>query len=274
MTRLLIHDTMATAPYALPSREGWRTADVPVEVRPGIVAADLTADDAALVPTGELLALYESHRVVPDHAVISSRLGSIVMRVPVRPDEIEQSAVVLYETSSTAELLARATLQSFYGIVPSWWTREPSPDAQAVVVEGIKSLEEPEAGFVEDLCRAWLILTDTPVVTHALVVPLAWDEEQITPIVSALDTLKESGHHRRRDVRKVLAQEADIDRDDLAELLNGQRYALEEPDRRALLMLLQLGTRGSRLPRVPFLLYPGDEPPEPDEPDLIAEGTP
>lgn len=274
MTRLLIHDTMATAPYALPLREGWRTVEVTAEARSGLVAADLTEDDAALVPTGELLYLHETHRVIPDHAVVGGRMGSIVMRVPVRPDEIEQSAVVLYETSSTAELLARATLQSFYGIVPSGWLREPDPDSQAVVVEGIIALEEPEAGFVEDLCRAWLILTDTPVVTHVLVAPLAWDEKETAPIVSALNTLKESGHYRRRDVRKVLAQEAEIDRDELADLLNGQRYTLEESDRRALLMLLQLGTRGSRLPQVPFLLYPGDEPPAPDEPESSQEDAP
>ncbi|MGI8643403.1 MAG: MqnA/MqnD/SBP family protein [Thermomicrobiales bacterium] len=264
MTRLLIHDTLATAPYALPLREGWRTIDLPAETRPGVVAADLTDDDAALVPAGELLYLHETHRVVPDHAVVCGRMGTIVMRVPVRPDEIEQTPVVLYETSATAELLARATLQAFYGIVPSGWTTEPDPDSQAVVVEGIRVLEEPEAGFVEDLCRAWLILTDAPVVTHVLVAPLAWDEDRLAPVVAALATLRESGHHRRRDVRKVLAQGAEIDRDELADLLNGQRYTLEEPDRRALLMLLQLGTRGTDLPKVPLLLYPGDEPPEPE----------
>lgn len=271
MTRLLIDDTMATATYALPLREGWRIVEVEAEARAGLVAADLTEDDAALVPAGELLTLHDTHRVIPEHAVVCGRMGSIVMRVPVRPDEIEQTRVVLYEASSTAELLARATLQSFYGIVPSGWTTEPDPEAQAVVVEGIRVLEEPEAGFVEDLCRAWLILTDAPVVTHVLVVPLDWDEERVAPVVAALNTLKESGHHRRRDVRKVLAAGEDIDRDELAELLNGQRYALEASDRRALLMLLQLGARGSRLPQVPLLLYPGDELPEPDEPEPAEE---
>lgn len=273
MSRLLIFDTLATAPYALPLREGWRTVDLPAETRPDLVAADLGEDDAALLPAGELLHLHESHRVIPDHAVVSGRAGTIVMRVPERPDAIERTPVVLYQTSSTAQLLARATLQSFYGITPTGWTTEVSPDAQAVIVEGLAALEEPEAGFVEDLCRAWLILTDTPIVSHVLVVPLGWDDDQIVPVVTALATLRESGHHRRRDIRRVLAQAGDIDRDELADLLNGQRYALAEPDRRALLMLLQLGTRGSNLPKVPTLLYPGDEWPEPEDSEETEDET-
>ena len=267
MIRLLIHDTLATAPFALPLREGWRTVDIPAETRSTLVAAELGDDDAALLPAGELLDLHETHQVVPDHAVVSGRAGTIVMRVPERPDAIERTPVVLYQTSSTAELLARATLQSFYGIVPSGWTTEADPDAQAVVVEGLTALAEPEAGFVEDLCRAWLILTDTHVVTHVLVAPQTWDDERLAPVLAALATLRESGHHRRRDVRKTVTQGTDIDRDELANLLNGQRYALEQPDRRALLMLLQLGARGSDKPKVADLRFTGDEGPEPETPD-------
>lgn len=259
MTRLLIDDTLATAPFAVPLREGWTSLKIPAEARRSLSAGDLTEGDAALVPAGELIHLHQTHRIIADHAVISGTMGTIRMRVPVRPDEIEQTPVVLYETSATAELLARATLQAFYGIVPSGWTRGADPDAQVVVVEGVTALAEPEAGFVEDLCRAWLILTDTPVVSHVLVAPDAWDGEQCESMLTAIATLKQAGRERRRDVRKIIAEQTGIDREQLTQLLNGQRYALEDPDRRALLMLLQLGTRGSDLPKVSRLLYPGDE---------------
>ncbi len=261
MSCLLIHDTLATAPFTVPLREGWATPDMPAEARSSLTARDLAEDDVALLPSGELLHLHQTHRVIPDYAAVSGAMGTVVMRVPVRPDGIDQTPVVLYEASSTAELLARATLQAFYGIIPAGWTREADPDAQVVIVEGVAALEEPEAGYAEDLCRAWLILTDAPVVTHVMVAPEPWDQDWLAPALSAMAALRRTGHQRRRDVRKVIAEGRDIDRDELAELLNGQRYALETSDRRALLMLLQLGTRGSDLPKVPNLYYPGDERP-------------
>lgn len=259
MSRLLIDDTLATALFAVPLREGWTSSEISAEARPSLSAVDLAEDDAALVPSGELIHLHQTHRIIPDHAVISGTMGTIRMRVPVRPDEIEQTPVVLYETSATAELLARATLQAFYGIVPSGWLHDTDPDAQVVVVEGATAMSEPDTGFVEDLCRAWLILTDTPVVSHVLVTPDAWDSEQCGSMLAAMATLRQAGRQRRRDVRKIIAEQTGIDREQLTQLLNGQRYALEDPDRRALLMLLQLATRGSDLPKVPRLLYPGDE---------------
>ncbi len=262
MPRLLIHDTLVTSPWAAPARAGREVTTVPAEARETLVAADLGDDDAALLPAGELLDLHASHRVVQDVAVVAGTKGTIRMRVPVRPDEIERSAVYLRETTRTAELLARALLQPFYGILPTGWTHEPAADAQVVVLEGISSLEAPEAGFVEDLCRAWLILTDTPVVSHVLVVPMAWDRARTTPVLETLAALRATGHRRRRDIRAALVGDREIDRDALADLLTEHRTALEPADRRALLMLLQLGTRGSDLPKVPALTFLDDPAPD------------
>ena len=259
MTRLLIHDTLVTSPWA---RAGRDETAVPVEARETLAAVDLGADDAAFLPAGELLDLHHSHRVVPDVAVVAGTSGTIRMRVPVRPDEIERSAVYLSEATRTAELLARALLRPFYGIVPTGWTREPAIDAQVVVLDGIAALEPPEAGFVEDLCRAWLILTDTPVVSHVLVVPMTWDRVRATPVLESLATLRAAGHRGRRDIRAALVGDRGIDRDALADLLTEHKAALEPADRRALLMLLQLGTRGSDLPRVPSLTFLDDPGPD------------
>ena len=81
---------------------------------------------AALVPSAEIAKLQSTHAVVPGVAVISESHGFIAMRVPVRPDEVGSTGVRLYGVSSTAEVLARATLESFYGIVPSSWTEDDS----------------------------------------------------------------------------------------------------------------------------------------------------
>ncbi len=50
--------------------------------------------------------------------------------------------------------------------------------------------------------------------------------------------------------------------DALADLLTEHRTALEPADRRALLMLLQLGTRGSDMPKVPALTFLDDPAPD------------
>src|SRR5262249_59175360 len=111
--------------------------------------AALPADDVGLIPTAEVALLQESHQVVPDVAVLAAGDGAIAMRVPVRPDEIASTAVRLYDASGTAEILARATLQPFYGITPTAWTSDDSTGAQVAIVEGADALREPEAGLAE-----------------------------------------------------------------------------------------------------------------------------
>jgi predicted solute-binding protein len=253
--RILVHDTLATASFVLPVSLGWTNPTPPIEARPALPAAAVTDEDVALIPAAEVALLQETHQVVPDVAVVANGEGPITMRVPVRPDEIEETAVRLYHASGTAELLARATLQPYYGIRPEEWTAEDSTAAQVVVVEGAEALRDPEAGFAEDLVRAWFILTGQPVVTHLLVAPKDLDRPTLTPAIEALVTVGALAHERRRDLRRELAEREGIDRDRLARLFAAQRLALGETDRRALLMLLQRGNRGSTYPYVWDLDY-------------------
>jgi predicted solute-binding protein len=248
--RLLLHDTLATAPFTHPMTVGWVEPAGEVAVVPHLRAVDVNADDVALVPTAEAALLRETHRIVPDVAVVSGAEGAIVMRVPVRPDEIERTPVRLWEVSGTAELLARATLRPFYGIVPTVWTAEESAEAQVVVVEGVEALRTPEGGFAENLCRAWVILTGEPVVTHVLVAPVAFARADVAPVLATLTALREAGHARRRELRAQLAQTHDLAPDRLLALFADQRLSLERSDRRALLMLVQRGGRGSAYPAV------------------------
>ena len=253
--RVLIHDTLATTPFTVPLAAGWVNPGLPVQVRAGLRAAEVGPEDVALVPAPEIGHLADTHRVAPDAAVVAGAVGAVAMRVPVRPDGVERTPVRLWETSGAAELLARAVMRPFYGIEPTAWTTEETAEAQVVIVEGAEALRPPEAGFSEDLCRAWTILTGEPAVTHALVVPNGSDREDLAAPLAALADLRAAGHERRRDLRRILAETHGLDRDRLHAFFAAQRFALEPPDRRALLLLLQRGARGSSYPTVDRLAF-------------------
>lgn len=251
--RLLLHETLSTLPFTLAFAEGWLHPGegVTVEARPELAAADLGPDDAALLPTPEAGLLVESHPIAPAVACVAGSAGAVSLRTPVRPDEVERTPVRLAGVSSAAELLARATLRAFYGIEPAHWERGESAAAQAVVLEGVAALRPAEAGFAEDLARAWFILTAVPFVSHVLVVPDADADAVAARVVALLTESRATAHERRRGWRQPYVEREGIPRDRFDEVLNGQRYALEPDDRRALTALLSHGGRGT-----PYLTAP------------------
>lgn len=261
--KLLLHDVLATAPLTYPIEAGWVETELDVALKPTLAAADIAPDIAALIPAAEIALVHETHLVVPDVAVVFEHAGMVAMRVPVRPDEIERTAIRLYDVSGTAEILARATVEPFYGIPPSEWIHDDGADAQVVIVEGADALNPPEAGFSEDLVKAWFVLTGQPFVSHVLVAPKGVDP---TPVVDILASARSSGHERRRDLRKAAAERFGAERERLTELATSTRYALAESDRRALMMLLQRGNRGSAYPYAWQIGFT-------DEPDEVSPET-
>ena len=182
------------------------------------------------------------------------------MRTPVRPDAIEKTPVRLIDAGSSAELLARATMNSFFGIMPEGYLHEDAPDSQAVVVEGAMALIPPEAGFNEDLTRAWFILTSEAYVSHLLVIPTEATEQERATLTSVADALKTATVEHRRNVRTRIADSTGLDRDRLTTLFQATRWSLETEDRRALLMLLQLGNKSRQAgPYVSNLQFSGEE---------------
>jgi hypothetical protein len=155
--------------------------------------------------------------------------------------------VALNDVSGTAEVLARATLEPFYGIRAAGFEPE-SAEAKVSLLEGIATLLPVEGGYQESLVRAWIIMTGQPVVSHLLVAPKAWAPERIGELVETMTALRAAGHARRSELRATVANEAGIERETLVALFAKFRYALEETDRRALLMLLQRGNKGSDYP--------------------------
>jgi hypothetical protein len=172
------------------------------------------------------------------------------MRSPLRPDEIEEASILLYNVSGTAELLARATIWPFYGIKATAWSTEADGTAAITIVDGIDALEPAEAGFSEDLVRAWFILTEQPVVTHLLATPLDASDEDVEAVRARLAGAEASGYANRRDVRKALQAESSVESERLVDFTSRIHYELDPIARTAAYSLIARGAGGSRYPLI------------------------
>jgi predicted solute-binding protein len=197
--------------------------------------------------------LGRTHVIAPEVAVVAEAISAIAMRTPVRPDGVEETPIRMLDAGPTAEVLIRALLRPFFGITAlSFVTSdedEAAADAQVVVVDGALGLSEPEAGHHEDLARAWFVLTGQAVVHHVLAVGVEVEARGPEPEIDLLRQAITVGQERRRDVRRMVAEADDIDRDRLAELTNSIRYDMTAADRQSLRNLLARGTWGSRFQR-------------------------
>jgi hypothetical protein len=252
--RLLIDETSTTATYTMPIASGWVSPPdgITVEIANRRSTASTSEEHIFLAPASEILYLQQTRDVAAGVAVVADANGAIAMRTPVRPDEVEATPVRLLDTSGVAEFLARATLSPFYGIEPTGWVRDnDSPEAaraEAVIVEGAEALREPEAGFSEDLSRAWFILTAQPVVSHVLLVPRMLPPDLLQETLAFLDAARTEGTVRRPEWRPQLADREGVGRDRASAFWAAQRLKLEPADRGALLDLLGQGSRGTSNP--------------------------
>lgn len=256
--RVLLDDAIVTSQLVMPLREGWASLPEGYDAQPNLTASDLTPEDVALVPAGEATDLAGTHRLVPDVAVVYGNAGAVAMRAPVRPDEIDETPIRLYHTSRTAELLIRALLRPFFGITASEFvTDESDTEAQIVVIEGAAALSSPEAGFQEDLARAWFILTGLPLVSHVLVAPVEIAAQDVDPIVDGLRAAAGAGIAWRKEVRVNVAAQVKVDRERLVEVTNGLRFQLEVADIQSLQQLIARGSWGTPYRRdLPPLIRP------------------
>jgi predicted solute-binding protein len=251
---LLIDDTFATRTYTVPIASGWVSPPdvLSVDLVDRLSTESVIDETALLASVSEIPPLQQTHLIVSTFAVVADAVGAVAMRTPVRPDEVEATPIRLLDAGNTAELLARATLKPFYGIEPTIWVRDgdsaDAASAEVVIVEGAEALREPEGGFSEDLSRAWFILTAQPVVSHVLLVPRMLSPKALENVATFLDAARTEGQDRRRDWRPQLADQEGIGRERASAFWAAQRLRLEAPDRRALLDLLQKGSRGTSSP--------------------------
>lgn len=257
--RLLIDDSLVTAPITEALRAGLVEIASEMVIVPGLRSDQVGADDAALLPSGDYGVLSQSHAIETALAIVFERIGPVALRTPVRPDGVEQTPVRLLDAGSSAELLARATLDPFFGITPAGFFREDVDDAQAVVVEGALALTPPESGFSEDLAKAWYVLTSEPYVSHLLLSPLTIEPDDRAGLIADATRLAEAAVEHRRATRTRIVAATGLDRDALTALHQATRWSLTHGDRRALLMLLQLGNRlGEVGPYVKELQFGGE----------------
>ena len=250
--RLFLDHTFITAPVVHPFVAGWEEAptDLDVSATAGLSSRTIGTDGFGFIPLPDYAWLQETHQIVPDVAVVAGNSGFVAMRCPVRPDGIGITAVRLIDIDGAGEILARATLRAFYGIHASSWSRSDDEQAEVVIVSGPLAVESPEAGFSEDLCRAWVILTGSRAVDHVLVAPKGADRVTVAPVVAFLNRLISTGHERRRELRREISEPFGLDRDRLAELQNAYTFALDADDQRSAQLLLQRGIPGSVYPTV------------------------
>lgn len=256
--RVVLDDAIVTSQLVEPLREGWVSIPGGYDARSSLNSSDLASDDIALLPAGAAADLATTHRLVPDVAVVCGDAGAIAMRTPVRPDEIDETPVRLYHTSRTGELAIRALLRPYFGITANGFvTDDRDGDAQIVVVEGVEALNPPEAGFQEDLARAWFILTGLPLVSHVLVAPLSSAADVLAPIIDGLRLAAQTGAERRKEVRVKVAEHAAVDRERLVEVTNGLYFQLEVADVQSLQQLVARGSWGTTYGReLPPLIRP------------------
>jgi hypothetical protein len=236
---LLLDDSFAALPLVEAVRANLVPGGFEFTLIPDLKGNDVGPEDSALIQAGEYGAVQETHKVAPQLAVAFDRTAPVVLRTPVRPDEVERTPIQLIDTGSSAELLARATLDPFFGITPAGFFREAVDDAEAAVVSGALALLPPEAGFSENLGKAWYILTEAPFVSHILVVPKESNGESDL----AFAAMKLQAKTSRRAIRGRMSESTGVDKETLLALYQQTRFALDESDRRALLLLLQLGNR-------------------------------
>ncbi|MGI8482907.1 MAG: MqnA/MqnD/SBP family protein [Thermomicrobiales bacterium] len=265
---ILVDDALLTAAIRMPLVEKWIETDIPFEVRTGLRAADVGAGDVALIASPESTLLAATHIVASEVAVVVEGISPIVMRTPVRPDEIEATPIRLLNVSGPAEMLIRALLKPFYGITASsaqFITADDDPNAakaQVVVIEGLEALQAPESGFQSDLAQAWYILTGSYFVSHVVVVGLEAQARGLAdPAIAILKAAAAMGVERRREVRGLIVGASDgedvegdaggsaVDRDKLAEMTNNLSYTLDADDQRSLLNMIARGSWGSRYPQ-------------------------
>jgi len=268
-----IDEALITSQIVVPLRDRWVETEIPIEFSSRMRASDVGPDDVAIISSAEATMLTTSHVIAPEVAIVMDGVGPIAMRTPVRPDEVEETMVRLYDCGATAEMLMRALLRSYFGITAASFAyideEQGSEEAQVVIVDDELGLSQPESGHQVDLARAWFILTGQAVVSHVTVVGLEAQARGGDEELGVLRAAVAAGVERRREVRGQIAERTGADRDALAEVTNRLRFKLTLDDRISLANLAARGSWGSRFGRtIPVFRdsLPGEE-------ETVANGS-
>jgi hypothetical protein len=254
-----VEDNLTTALIAKPIRQGWLESADGLELVPKLTAeAVAQAEAMALLGSVDACLLADRFTIITDVGVASRHNGAVALRTSVRPDELDEVSVTLDGVSRTAEAIARATVARFFGITVNGYERESLLD-EAVVFENLDAfIEEPEPTVINDLVRAWFIMSGLPVATHVLVVPnafLANDPDAVAGVVDQLKLAATTGVERRREIRRNLHEQFPGDRDRLVAFHTEQTLSLTKTVRKGWLDLLRRVGHAMALPAPDVLTF-------------------
>jgi predicted solute-binding protein len=271
-------------------RLGWVESPVPVQWAASSAVEDVAGNDAVLLASPLAYArLVATHVIVADIAVATEPRGLVALACERRPDELGEIAVDARDASPAAAALAGVLRVQHFGAGGLWqMTRTPPAGTPARLVEGDVALPlllaaedaattaakrdvaaeragaastvdeaaeadpaPPPGGVVEDLARAWFVLTGLPWVSHLLLAPRALAEPDLAGLVGAL---RESARLAREQEAAIVAEVAarlGTPTRPTRGILRLQRHALGEREQEALTTFYARATRYAGLPPVP-----------------------
>jgi predicted solute-binding protein len=293
---LALPDEATLLPLTAGLRLGWVVSPVPTRWVTAAQAEAEAGDGAVTLASPLAYArLAATHVVVGDVAVAGEPRGAVALATEQRPDELGDVEIDVRDATPAAEALARILRALHFGAGGLWkMTREPSPGATARLAEGDAALPlltaaeqaaadaaraevaaqraaadaapgdeaaEREAparpgGYVEDLARAWFVLTGLPWVSHLLLAPQAVALDRPAELAGVVGALRDSLQRGREQETVVVAEAAarlGLPTRALRDFYRLRRYQLGEREQQALSVFYQRAARYAGLPAAPEL---------------------
>jgi chorismate dehydratase len=260
MLRLGITNDADFAPLFFPLEAGWAAlpngiisqTDDPPKLEKALLAGQL--DIAPVNPV-----LYATHTGSLDLLPYPVRAfdlaaDSIFLISTKRPDQLEQARVAISPSSQTGEALLKIIAGKYYGLNPKAFSvpteaaalESLQSQADSCVISGEAAMRaagwaKAKGYFVEDLTKAWWIMTGLPLPTHLLAVRKEWtrtEPEATTLTRSLMLAFRRALQHSQDQRPTLLGRAADrtgLPTEALDDHYRLQRFELNEAHLRGLL---------------------------------------
>lgn len=274
-------------------RLGWVEAPVPVRWGTSEAVEAAGGDDVVVLASPLAAAwLSATHVIVADIAVATEPRGLVALASERRPDELGEIEIDARDASAAAAALADILRVQHFGAGGLWqMTRTPAPGTSARLTEGDAALPllvaaedaataaakaevaaeragaanavdeaveakpvPPPGAVVEDLARAWFVLTGLPWVSHLLLAPRAVVEDQPAVLAGIISALRESARQAKEQEAAIVAEVAarlGTPTRPVRGFLRLQRHALNEREREALMTFYTRAVRYGGLAQAP-----------------------
>lgn len=288
---LVLIDEAVLLPLTYAFQQGWVRPPGPLRW-----AAAAEAEAAAGAATTMTLAsplayarAASTHAIVADVAVASRFRGTQALVSARRPDELVAVEIDAREATPATEALTHILGAQHFGAQGWRLTRAAAPGMAARLLEGDAALtalagaeatldrsarygtgeegdDDDAAGamtesaggpaHVEDLARAWFVLTGLPWVSHVLIAPQALAAERPGELAAVIGALRDSMRLGREQAAAVVGEAAarlGVPTGPVKALFEARSYSLGVEERRTLDRLFERGARYAGLPPAPPL---------------------